>query len=243
MLKQRYSLPVCVVLILLSACAGQEVSTSAGGTYTVNLNPADFVEVVDNPYFPLISGTKRVYEGQTKDGLERIEIEVLAEKKQVMGIAATVLHDVVHLNGELIEDTYDWYAQDKKGDVWYLGEEVSNFENGKFANRNGSWEAGVDGALPGIMMYGDPAPHIGETYRQEYYAGKAEDMADLLSVTESVTVPYGSFTDVVKTKDYTPLEPGLLEIKYYARGIGAVKETDLNSGEESLLVELTLPGE
>jgi hypothetical protein len=158
-----------------------------------------------------------------------------------MGITATVLHDTVYLDDELIEDTHDWYAQDQEGNVWYLGEEVSNYENGELVDHAGSWEAGVDGALPGIIMYADPAAHLGETYRQEYYRGEAEDMAELLSVTESVTVPYGVFDNVVKTRDYTPLEPDQLENKFYAQGIGVVKEIDVNTGEEALLVAFTGP--
>ena len=158
-----------------------------------------------------------------------------------MGITATVVHDTVYLNGEMIEDTHDWYAQDKVGNVWYLGEDVSNYENGTLVDKAGSWEAGVDGALPGVLMYADPAAHLGEIYRQEYYQGMAEDMAELLSVKEIVTVPYGSFDNVVKTKDYAPLEPDLLENKFYAQGIGVVKEIDQNTGEEALLVEFTEP--
>ena len=216
-----------------------EADSSAA--YTVNVNPADFVDGVDNPYFPLIPGSKYVYESKTKDGLERIEIEVLRGTRKVLGITATVLHDIVYLEGELIEDTYDWYAQDKEGNVWYLGEDVSNYENGELRDKAGSWEAGLDGALPGIMMYANPAAHLGETYRQEYYKGQAEDMAELLSVNESVSVPYGSFDNVVKTRDYTPLEPDLQEDKYYARGIGAVKTIDLTTGEEDVLIEFTSP--
>ena len=108
-------------------------------------------------------------------------------------------------------------------------------------DKSGSWEAGIDGALPGIVMYADPAAHLGETYHQEYYKGEAEDMAELLSVNESVTVPYGSFENVVKTHDYTSLEPDLQEQKYYASAIGPVKTVDLTTGEEEVLIEFTLP--
>lgn len=211
--------------------------------YQPTINVADFVAVVDNPYFPHLPGTKMVYEGQTEEGLERIEIEVLSETKEVMGIPATVMRDTVYLDGVLIEDTFDWFAQDKAGTVWYFGEDVTNYENGTFKDKHGSWEAGVDGALPGIVMFGDPTAHLGETYRQEYYKGEAEDMADLLSVSESVTVPYGSFDNVVQTQDYTPLEPDLLEHKYYAQGIGAIKTINLTTGIEIVLIEFTPPEE
>jgi hypothetical protein len=235
-----------VLLNVLVGCT-QATSTAvapAGDSskaYTVNIQPADFVDIVNNPYFPLSPGTKYIYEGKTEDDLERIEIEILYETREVMGVTATILHDVVYLNGELIEDTYDWFAQDKEGNVWYLGEDVSNYEDGKFIDKGGSWEAGVAGALPGIIMFAKPAAHIGETYRQEYYKGEAEDMADLLSVTEGVTVPYGSFDNVVKTRDYTPLELDLQEHKYYVRDIGLVKTTNLTTGEEEVLVEFTSP--
>jgi hypothetical protein len=233
----------CIVLLLGSACTSRGDNPSPTGTYAFDLKPADFVERVDNPYFPLLPTTRWVYEGQGEDGLERIEIEALSETRQVMGITATVVHDTVYLDGEMIEGTYDWYAQDKQGNVWYLGEDVSNYENGELVDKAGSWEAGVDEALPGIIMYANPADHIGEVYRQEYYQGEAEDMAELLSASESLTIPLGSFTDVVKTKDYTPLEPDQLENKYYAQGIGVVKEVNVNSGEEALLIEFTPPGE
>lgn len=223
----------------------EEMTDSAGVTeteaYHVDLNPADFVDVVDNPYFPLIPGSKYVYELQTADGVERTAVEVLPETKEILGITATVVHDKVSMGDEMIEDTYDWFAQDKEGNVWYLGEDVTNYANGQVKDNAGSWTAGVDGAMGGIVMFGDPAAHVGETYRQEYYAGEAEDMGELLSVTESVTIPYGSFDNVVQTHDFSPLEPELQEDKYYAQGIGAVKVVDLTTGVEEVLVEFTAP--
>jgi len=229
------------------AITGTEEVTATGDAavatevYQVELNPADFVDVVDNPYFPLIPGTNYVYELQTADGVERTEVEVLAETKEILGITATVVRDMVSMGDKMIEDTYDWFAQDKEGNVWYLGEDVTNYENGAVKDKAGSWEAGVDGAIAGIVMFGDPTAHVGETYRQEYYAGEAEDMAELLSVTESVTVPSGSFDNVVKTHDFSPLDPELQEEKYYAQGIGAVKVVDLTTGVEEVLVEFTAP--
>jgi len=230
------------ILLLLGILAGCTTRKPASTElYSVDINPADFVTGVNNPYFPLVPGTRYVYQGQVEDGLERIEIEVLSETKEVMGVPTTVVHDTGYLNDEMIEDTLDWYAQDKDGNVWYFGEDVKNYRNGKLSNGAGSWQAGVDGALPGIIMFADPAGHIGETYRQEYYKGQAEDMADLLSANESVTVPYGSFENVLKTKDYTPLEPDQLENKFYAPGIGLVKELNPDTGEESVLIEFIKP--
>jgi hypothetical protein len=210
--------------------------------YQVDLDPDAFVEIVDNPYFPLIPGSSYVYEGETEDGLERVEITILPQTRNVMGIRATVYHDAVYMDGELIEETYDWFAQDAEGNVWYLGEDVDNYEDGKFIDHDGAWEAGVDGAQPGIVMFGDPAAHLGETYLQEYYAGEAEDTADLLSISESVAVPAGSFENVLQTYDYTPLDPESQEHKFYAPGVGTIKTIDLITGEEFVLVEYASGG-
>jgi hypothetical protein len=209
--------------------------------YTVDIDPADFITVIDNPYLPLLPGTTRIYEGETEDGLERIEVTVLNETKTVMGVTTTVVRDTVRLDGEIIEDTFDWFAQDKEGNVWYFGEQVDNYENGVLKDHAGSWEAGVDGALPGIVMHADPLAEIGEPYRQEYYPGEAEDMAKVLGLVESVTVPFSTFEDVLQTKDWTPLEPGIFEHKFYAEGIGVIKEVKLDSGETIELIEV-IPG-
>lgn len=212
---------------------------NSADAYTVEINPNDFVATVDNPYFPRIPGTRSVYEGMTADGLERVEIEILHETREVMGIQATIMHDVVYLDGELVEETYDWFAQDKHGNVWYLGEDVDNYEDGVLKDHDGAWEAGVDGALPGIVMFANPANHIGETMRQEYYAGNAEDQADILSATKQITVPVGSFENVVQTYDYTPLDPEAQEHKFYAAGIGEIRTVDLLTNEEFVLIEYT----
>jgi len=220
----------------------QSGSASADQPYTFNLTPADFVALIDNPYFPAIPGSTYVYEGQTQEGLERIEIKVLNETREVMGVTTTVIRDSVFLDGTLVEDTVDWYAQDKEGNVWYFGEVVDNYEDGRLKDHAGSWEAGVDGALPGIYMYADPAAHVGETYYQEYYAGEAEDQATLLSAGESVTIGYGSFENVVKTNDFTLLDPDSQEHKFYAAGIGVIQTINLNTGETFELVEFTPAG-
>lgn len=247
---KRYRLLLLFVILVLSAAACDAIPEasdaeappeSADVPYTVSIDPADFVAVIDNTYFPRIPGARYIYEGQTAEGLERIEIEVLAEPREVMGVPTTVVRDTVYLDGVLVEDTFDWFAQDGDGNVWYFGEEVANYENGVLADHDGSWEAGVDGALPGIVMYADPATHVGETFRQEYYAGEAEDMAKVLSTTEQITVPFGSFENVVQTEDWTPLEPGLREQKYYAPGVGVIKEVNLTTGNDIVLLEMTTP--
>ncbi len=215
--------------------------TEADGAYRVNLTPADFVEVVDNPYFPLPAGAKWVYEIREGNKPPQTDtLEVQKEKRQVNGVQATVVRDTVSAGNQVLEDTYDWFAQDKYGNVWYVGEEVDNYLAGVLINHSGSWEWGVDGAQPGIIMWADPAAHMNEKYRQEYYLGKAEDMGQVLSVNESLTVPFGSFDQVVKTLDFSNIEAGK-EQKFYAPGIGLLKEMDVNGHEEVVLTKMTQP--
>jgi hypothetical protein len=141
-----------------------------------------------------------------------------------------VVHDVVTEKGHLVENTFDWYAQDTCGNVWYLGENTKEYENGKVVSTAGSWEAGVDGAQPGVVMPADL--QVGLSYRQEYYAGEAEDNAQILSLTEQAQVPFGHFRDVVLTKETTPLEPRVLEYKLYAKGIGVVLALSVSGGSD-----------
>lgn len=209
-------------------------SDSVDDVYQPEIDPADFVAGIDNPYFLGKPGTKYIYEGETEDGLEHIEVEVLAETREVMGVTTTVVRDTVYLDGEVIEDTWDWYAQDKEGNVWYFGEDTNEYEDGEVVSTAGAWEAGVDGALPGIIMYADPAAHVGEPYRQEFYEGEAEDMAEILSVTETESVAYGSFDNLLLTKEWTPLEPDVVEHKYYAPGVGHILEVMVEGGSERL---------
>jgi hypothetical protein len=208
---------------------GAEGQALPRGSEAVTLDPADFVERIDNLYWPMSPGTTWTYH-ETGDGGARLAVEVTVtdETRTILGIAATVVHDVVTEDGEVVEDTYDWYAQDRWGNIWYLGEATKEYENGKVASTAGSWEAGVDGALPGIVMPG--APEVGLSYRQEHYAGEAEDQGEIVSLSERVQVPYGAFGDVVMTRDTTPLEPDLVEHKYYARGVGPVLAVAVSSG-------------
>jgi hypothetical protein len=139
-------------------------------------------------------------------------------------------------DGELVEDTLDWYAQDRQGNVWYFGEIAQNFEEGRLANLDGSWRAGVDGALPGIVM--KAAPRVGDVYRQEFALGEAEDFARVVSLSGRVTTPAASCTNCLVTGDFSTLEPDLNERKFYARGIGFIFERDQNTGETVELVEI-----
>jgi hypothetical protein len=208
------------------------------GSEPVDLDPADFTNDVDNRYWPMKPGSKWVYRGEEGGDEVRIEVTVTNEKKVVEGIEARVLLDEVkHANGELIERTYDWYAQDKEGNVWYLGEDTKEYENGKVVSTGGSWESGVDGAEAGIIVPGKP--RVGLTYRQEYYEGEAEDRAKVVSVRATAEVPVGRFEKVLQTEDTTPLEPNVVERKYYARGVGLVLKEAAGGGGREELVEYT----
>jgi hypothetical protein len=207
--------------------------------YDPDLVPADFVATITNPFAPFAPGAHWVYEGMTDEGLERIEVDVLFGTRTILGIEATVVQDRAFLNGELIEDTVDWLAQDMDGNVWYLGEVAQNFEDDKLANLDGSWEAGVDGAKAGLWMKGAPA--VGDVYRQELLLREAEDIGEVLSLTEEVTVSAGSFSNCLQTGDYTPIEPDVLEHKFFAPGVGLVLEVVPETGEQIELIEFTLP--
>src|SRR3989344_2395628 len=204
--------------------------------YNVSIDPNNFVSEVTNRYFTLRKGTKFVYENRTDEGLETIEVLVTTEAKTVMGVAMTVVWDRVWLEDVLVEDTRDWYAQDKEGNVWYFGEEVDNYVAGVLKDNSGSWEAGVGGALPGIIMKADPK--VGDSYRQEYFKGQAEDMADVVALDKGVTVPYGSYANCLQSRDWSRIETTLNEYKYYCAEVGFVvlEEAVSGGGERVQLV-------
>ena len=197
----------------------------------------DFVSEINNKFFALVPGTMFIYEAETEDGMERNEMYVTNNTKVVLGVDTVEVWDRVWLDDELIEETLDWYAQDKSGNVWYFGEDSKEYSLGKVTSTKGSWEAGVDGAKPGIIMQAEPK--IGQSYRQEYYKNIAEDMAQVVSIDESVTVPYGSFTGCLKTMDWNPLEPGTDEHKYYCPDVaGVVLEVSIEDGERVELMDV-----
>jgi len=209
---------------------------------SVELDPGKFTAEVTNRWFPLKPGTRWTYRETTEDG-EEVHVVVTATPDTheiANGLTARIVRDTVTLDGEIIEDTFDWYAQDADGTVWYVGENTAEFENGKVSTREGSFEAGVDGAEAGIIM---PAtPEAGMTYRQEYYEGEAEDRGEVLTLKEDASVPAGEYDDLIKTADTTPLEPDVLEHKYYAEGVGLVLTIDEeNSGREELLSVTQVP--
>jgi hypothetical protein len=202
--------------------------------------PRDFVTTVDNPYSPFIPGTRWVYVGGTPDERERTVVKVLTRSKLIEGIRATVVRDTVRVGGEVVEDTFDWFGQDRRGRVWYLGEATKTYEDGRVVSTEGSWEAGVDGARAGIVM---PAhPRTGRPYRQEYYPGYAEDQAKLLTLDTRAATEAGVFTHLRMTEETTALEPDTTEIKLYAPGVGVVLELDLSpEAGRTELVRFTSP--
>jgi hypothetical protein len=240
--KHRHARIYCVPLLVagLSGCGGSssgpEEDCTPDASYSPSIDPANFVAGTDNTLWPLVPGTRYVYHG----GNETIEVTVTQETKQILCVTTIVVHDVVSVGDEVIEDTYDWYARDKTGNVWYLGEDTKEYEGGILASTEGSWEAGMDGAKPGIVMHATQ-PAAGSPYRQEYYACEAEDMAEVVSLSASVTVAYGSFSNCLQTREYTPLDPDVNEYKYYAPGVGLVLEVDVNSDARTELVEVTTP--
>jgi hypothetical protein len=195
-------------------------------------DPGDFTGVVDNRYLPWPPGTRFVYVGEEDGEPERDVTVVTHQKKTILGVDVVVVLDRVYQSGELTEQTFDWYAQDKKGNVWYFGEDSRTIEDGEVVSTEGSWEAGKNGARPGIIM---PAhPHVGQTMQQEFAPGVAEDMARVLHLGLKVTVPYGSFNHCIETEEFTPLEPGVREVKFYCPGIGLVNERDVQGGTAHL---------
>lgn len=204
-----------------------------GQPYAPAVDAANFSDPQPNPYFPLEPGVMSVFEG----GDERVEVTVTGQTRVILGITATVITDQVFVGGELVEDTVDWYATDNFGNVWYLGEETAEYENGEVVTTAGSWEAGVDDAEPGIIMLADP--QIGDAYRQEFYAGEAEDVAEIYALDQTVTVPAGSYEGVLVTEDWSLLDPDVRERKWYAPGIGVVFEGIVAGGSGTLsLVEI-----
>jgi hypothetical protein len=210
--KAVLSAIVGTVIVLLAGCTSS--SSQQEKAYTPHIDPSEFTTKVDNEYFPMKPGTTFVYEGKG----ERDEMSVTHHTRKVMGMVCVVVDDREWDGDKLVERTYDWFAQDKEGNVWYFGEDTKEYENGEVVSTKGSWEAGVDGAKPGIIMPADPK--VGQSYRQEYYPGEAMDMAKVLSLNASVRVPYGSFDHALDTKEWTPLQPGFSEKKYYVRGVG-----------------------
>jgi hypothetical protein len=202
------------------------------GSERVDLDPADFTTRIDNPYWPMALGSRWVYRETDAEGKEQMVVVTVTNRTKTVAasVKTRVVRDVVTEDGQPVEVTDDWYAQDECGNVWYLGEDTTEFENGRPVSKAGSWEAGVDGAQAGIIVPAEP--RVGLQYRQEYYAGEAEDAAEILSTDEQAEVPFGHFTGALLTKDFTPLQPKILEYKLYAKGVGPVLVLGVSGGSD-----------
>jgi hypothetical protein len=223
------------LLVLVAGCGDDDDDALPQGSDPVEIDPSQFSAEIDHPFWPMAVGTVWVY----REGEQRVEVTVTDRTRAVMGVETRVVHDLVTENGVPVEDTFDWYAQDDEGNLWYFGEDTTEFEDGEPVGHAGAWEAGVDGALPGIVLPAEP--EVGMTYREEYYAGEAEDEAKVLSLDAAASVPYGDFTDALQTEDTTRLEPGLVEQKFYARDVGPVLAVAVKgeTGREELVTHTT----
>ena len=230
------------LLLPAFACGGDDDEASnpapfdPGSPYAPVVDPSSLSPEVTNPLFPLPPGATWTYEATTPDGVEEIVVTVMEETRQVWGAEARVVRDTVNVDGELAEDTWDWYAQDADGNVWYLGEDTAEYENGEVTTREGSWESGMDGALPGVVMLGDP--QVGTSYRQEFLEGEAEDYAEVVSLDETVEAGGETYTGCLKTNDLSAIDPDLDESKYYCSGIGTVLVEEPDATEELISYDI-----
>jgi hypothetical protein len=243
MIRNRY-LAAAVLVVALAALLywWQYPPGTVSATYDPVINPNDFVTEVNHKYLTLKPGTKFVYEKKHGTKIERTEVVVTNETKLVMGVPTVVVRATEWQGDVMKEDTRDWYAQDKAGNVWYFGEAVDNYKGGELRDHGGSWEAGVDGAKPGIIM--PKTPTAGQTYRQEYLKGKSEDVGTIVAVGMRIAVPHGTYDDCVQVKDWSLIKYEQ-EYKYFCAGAGfAVREEEAGLGrlfdwEKSELVKVT----
>jgi hypothetical protein len=202
---------------------------------TVNFRPAfdakNFVERVDNPWFPLKPGTTFVFTGNKDGGDARENVRVTRDRKSILGVSTTAVRDTLYRADRLVEETTDWYAQDKNGNVWYFGEASRAIYKGKWTT-GGSWQAGVTGAKPGVYVQGKPK--VGDAYFQEFYEGRAGDSAEVLALDQPITAPIGSYKNAQLTLEWSTEEPGAFDAKYYVSGVGVVKEFAASGATETL---------
>jgi hypothetical protein len=231
---QAFHCFAAVAVLFVFATPG---AAGAEELYNPRIDPKDFSVKIDNPYFSLAPGKHMVFEGKSEDGMERDEISITGETRTIMGVETLLYFDQVWVDGVVKEVTRDYLAQDKAGNVWYFGEDVDNYENGKFKDHHGGWIAGKKGAKPGIWM--KAAPVSGDSYRQEFSRGEAEDHARVIATDATVKVKAGTFEKCVSTFEWTPLEPDAKELKYFCPGAGGqVLTEDLETGARSQLVKV-----
>ncbi len=231
-----------LILFAVLGCSNDDESIKAvivindnnGVNYNPIIEPKNFVDEINNPYLNLVPGKVWIYEGINDDGkTEKIEFEVTALHKEILGVKITVVHDKVWVENEIVEDTKDFYAQDSEGNVWYFGEEIDNYENGVLVNHEGSWEAGRNAAKPGIFLKANPKE--GDVYRQEFLEDAAEDLEEVLGVSETIKTAFGTFENCIKTMNWSPLDPEIIEVKYYSKEVGGMVYETKVSGEEGFL--------
>jgi hypothetical protein len=204
-----------------------------GKAYRPTIVPADFTTKITNPFMPLVPGTALTYKGAG----EKNVFNVTDRTREVLGVTTIVVRDKAYRGSELVEDTEDWFAQDALGNVWYFGEATAECQGNRIVSHHGAWEAGVDGAQPGIVMLANP--QLGDYYRQEYLKGEAEDVAKVLRLDETISNTLGTYPDVLITQDFSRLEPQVVEHKKYAPGVGLVQEQLVKGGSEIVdLVEI-----
>jgi len=227
------------MLVALAASVSNARALHHHGLISPRSRAAGFVSEVINPYFPLHPGTTFHYAGETDGVPSTDDMEVTHTTKVIAGVTCTEVHDRVYTDGVLSEDTLDWYAQDDAGNVWYFGEDTKELDpDGNVTSTEGTWQAGVDGARQGIIM--EASPHVGDKYQQEFSLGVAQDNAQVMSLDKSACVRYGCFDDLLLTKEWSPLEKGVVEQKLYALGIGNIRVEVVKGGDErSELVSIT----
>jgi len=236
-MKKNRLLTQCMLAILFA------LSNSAAINYapknpSQNIDPGNFVSQIDNEFFPLEPGTTFIFEGESEGIPTHDEMTVTNQTREILGVTTTVVHHRSYADGVLIEDTFDWFAQDKEGNVWYFGEDTKELDaNGNVISTEGSWEGGVNGAEPGIVMLADPKK--GNRYQQENAPNIAQDMAQVIGYQASLCVQYGCFKHVLVTREWSPLEKGVVEKKYYAEGVGFILTEMVKGGDErSELVQI-----
>ncbi len=248
-MNTRSIVSAAVAATLLAGCGDSAANPATPtfdlpeGSTVMKLDPTEFTTEITNPYWPMTPGRRWTYKETNADGVESQAVVVVTNDTKVIanGVTGRVVRDTVTIDGQIVEDTFDWYAQDKAGNIWYLGEQTAEFDNGNLTSTGGSFEAGADGALPGIIVPADPQP--GMKYRQEYYKGEAEDNGEVLSTSEMAEVPAGLYDEALLTKDTSGLEPDVLEYKLYAKGVGPVLilKASGGSGREELVSIDTAP--
>ena len=225
----------------LAPRSAQSLATASSTTQTITIpfDSNNFSTHRPNSFFPLVPRTTYDYRQETPDGVETNHVAISQDTKMIVGVTTTVIRDQVYLEGVLKEDTFDWYASDKDGNVWYFGEDTKTFANGQVVSTLGSWEAGKANAQAGIVMLANPM--IGDVYQQENSPGVVADMARVKALNQTAVVPYGTLTGCLKTQEWTPIEPGSRAFKLYAPGIGTVMEDENKAGGPVVLTGFSTP--